>query len=789
MLESNRSIRQVAVLGAGVMGAQIAAHLASAGLQVTLFDLPGENGPNDLVDNALKRLRKLKPSPLASTVILNAISAANYDRDLALLRDQDLIIEAVAERRDIKQALYEKVGGHLKPGALFVTNTSGIPIGELSRALPSAVRPRFCGVHFFNPPRYMHLVELIPHADTDEAVLDRLEEFLTSGLGKGVVRAKDTPNFIGNRVGVFAILAVLHHAERLGLPLDLVDRLTGTGIGRPKSATLRTADVVGLDTMKHVVDNLADSLNDDPWRDYFKLPNWMERLIEQGALGQKSGAGVYRKTQAGIEVLEPSEGRYRAVRSQLIEPVRDALKSKDAKVKYEMLRSIDHPQAHFLRSVFLDLFHYSACMLDQIAHSARDVDLAMRWGYGWELGPFETWQLIGWRTVATELEHAIESGSTMRDVPLPRWVPEREAIHTAEGSWDAALSKFVPPSNHPVYARQIFRERVAGEGEATPERKVVYENPGVRLWSLEDGVAVLGFKTKGHTIGPDVLDGIKASLDIVERKFKGVILWQDSEPFSYGANLKEIGEGVASGALDVAELIGDFQKTSLALRYSPVPTVAAVRGLALGGGCEFLLHCDRVVAAMESYIGLVEAGVGLVPAGGGTKEMALRAAQSADQGWLFNRIAQRFELIGKARVATSALEAQELGFLRGSDVIVMHRDELLHVARYQVIAMYEAGYRPPEPKQAIPVMGQTGIATIQAQLVNLLEGAFISEYDFELGTRIAEIMCGGRVNEGEIVSESYLLALERRHFLELLQQDKTRQRIEHTLKTGKPLRN
>ncbi|HEX5313393.1 MAG TPA: 3-hydroxyacyl-CoA dehydrogenase/enoyl-CoA hydratase family protein, partial [Gammaproteobacteria bacterium] len=676
------------MLGAGVMGAQIAAHLSAAGLAVLLFDLPGRDDPDGLVKDALRRLGKLKPSPLASSATLEGITPCNYERDLARLAGCELVIEAVVERRDLKQSLYAKVAPHIGETALFATNTSGISIGELAGALPRELRPRFCGVHFFNPPRYMHLVELVAHAATDTAALDRLEGFLTTALGKGVVRAKDTPNFIGNRIGVFAILAVLHHAERLKLPLDLVDRLTGPGIGRPKSATLRTADVVGLDTLKHVVDNLAENLSGDPWHRYFRLPGWMEQLIAKGALGQKSGAGVYRKGKQGIEVLDPVAGDYRTVKRALTEEMRAFLKERDPKKKYAMLAAIEHPQAEFLRSVFLDLFHYTEHFLGEIAQCARDVDFAMRWGYGWKLGPFETWQAIGWREVAGDLEKAIAAGETMSDVPLSAWAAEREAVHTPQGSWDAADGKLVAFSAHPVYRRQVFREHVVGE--TAPEFPTVFENESVRLWDLGDGVAVLSFRSKGHTIGPGVLAGVRESLALAERDWKALVIWQDSEPFSYGANLKEIGAGVAAGTLDPAKMIAEFQRTSLALRYSALPTVAAVRGMALGGGCEFLLHCDRVVAALESYIGLVELGVGLVPAGGGTKEFALRAAAETGPGWLFDRIARRFELIGTAKVAGSAEEARELGFLRESDVVVFHSDELLHVAKAQALALHES---------------------------------------------------------------------------------------------------
>lgn len=788
MLDPNREIRRVAVLGAGVMGAQIAAHLASAGIAVLLYDLPGEKSPNQLVEQALKKLTKLKPDPLASSEVLAGIGARNFQSDLGEMAQCDLIIEAVSEQLEIKLSLYEKIVPNLSPNTIFATNTSGIPIGQLAEALPVSVRPRFCGVHFFNPPRYMHLLELIPHSQTDPQMLDKLEGFLTTVVGKGVIRAKDSPNFIGNRIGVFAILAVMYHAERLGLTFDVVDRLTGPGIGRPKSATFRTADVVGLDTLAHVVNGLSATLPNDPWHEYFKLPDWIHGLIERGSTGQKSGqGGIYRKTPEGIEVWDLSAGDYQPVQSRLIGPIREFLKERNVKKKWKLLEGINHPQADFVRSLFVDLFHYCATVLPEIGHCARDVDLAMRWGYGWKMGPFETWQSLGWRQVADQLEDAISKGQTMAKAALPSWAMQIEAVHMAAGSWDPQESRYVAYSDHRVYRRQMFRQTVYGE--TVSEMATIFENESVRLWDGGEKVAVLSFKSKGHTIGPGVLEGTQKALSIAERDWKGMVIWQDSEPFSFGANLKEIGAGIAAGTLDPEQMIHKFQTVSLALRYSAVPTVAAVRGMALGGGCEFVLHCDRVVAALESYIGLVEAGVGLVPAGGGLKESALRAAQESGPSWLFDRVAKRFELVGLAKVATSAQRAREFGYLRESDIVVFHPGELLHVAKAQAIALFESGYRPPLPPQGIRVMGKTGIATIQSQLVNMRVGGYISDYDLSLGRRIAEVLCGGQVAEGEQVSESYLLSLERKHFLELLAEEKTQQRIEHTLRTGKPLRN
>lgn len=771
------------------MGAQIAAHLANAGVPVILYDLAAKEGdPNGHIKQSLKQLAKLKPAPFGSTRLHGAIDVGNYDSDLERLGECNLIIEAITERLDWKHDLYNKIAPHLATDAVLATNTSGIPIAALGEGLPDALRQRFCGLHFFNPPRYMHLLELIPHKQTRPEVLDTLEGFLTSALGKGVIHAKDSPNFIGNRVGLFSMLAVMHHAERLDLPLDLVDKLTGPGIGRPKSATFRTADVVGLDTFGHVVQTLADTLPDDPWHSYYTLPAWVNTLIEQGALGQKSGAGMYKKERKEIHVFEPKKLSYRRVQSALDDEVRAILKERDPVKKYAALTACKHPQAEFLISIFRDLFHYCAVLLSEIAHNARDLDLAMRWGYGWQFGPFETWQAAGWQTVAKQLQADIDAGLTMANTPLPDWVMQREGVHEAGGSWSAQQGQLQARSQHPVYSRQLFPERVLTEPES--DSATLLENEAIRLWHQDDGIAVLSFNTKMHTVSDAVLDGVLQAVELAERDFKALILWQQQAPFCAGANLQQVISAAKAGEFErLRNVVANFQRASMALKHSAVPTVAAVHGLALGGGCEFILHSDRAVAAMESYIGLVEVGVGLIPGAGGSKEMALRAADHAKGKDLFPFLAQNFEQIAMAKVASSALEARDFGYLRHGDPVVFNANEVLYVAKRQAEALYESGYRPPLRRNDIPVAGDSGIATLKGMLVNMLEGGFISPHDYEIGGRLATVMCGGEVVPGSLVSDDWLLQLELDHFMALLKMDKTQDRIQHMLETGKPLRN
>jgi 3-hydroxyacyl-CoA dehydrogenase len=680
------------------------------------------------------------------------------------------------------------VAPHLGSRAILATNTSGLSVERLARALPEAVRERFCGVHFFNPPRYMHLVELVPAETTASATLDRLETFLVTSLGKGVVRCRDTPNFIANRIGVFSLLAAIHEAERLGLPFDVVDGLTGTAIGRPKSATFRTADVVGLDTLGHVVHGTAAVIQDDPWLRYYCLPSWLQTLIQDGALGQKSGRGVYHKVGREIRILQPDSGEYRPADTGISAEVERILAADNAEQRFAALRASDDPQARFLWSIHREVFHYSAHLLERIADTARDVDLALRWGFGWQRGPFELWQSIGWARVAKWIAAEVSDGSTMTDTPLPDWVHRIEAVHTAEGSWSASTDSYRGRSQLDVYRRQRWPERVLGE--STPSLgDTIDEDDAVRIWSAGDDVGVVSLKSRMHTLGGAVLDGVHRALDVAEARFSALVIWSPDPPFSVGANLKEMSAIIDGGDPKVLEqAVGRFQSTTMRLRHSSVPVVGAARGLCLGGGCEFLMHCDRVVAALETYAGLVESGVGLLPAGGGSKELALRASQESAGGDVFPTIRRVFEVVAMAKVCASARQAQAWGLLRDSDVVVPNGHELLHVALANAHALAESAYRSPAPAR-LRVAGRTGIANLESGLANMREGGFISAHDYIVARQVAAVLCGGEVDAGSEVDEDWMLAVERRAFVELALLEKTQQRIQHTLATGKPLRN
>ena len=791
-------IRRAAVLGAGVMGAQIAAHLANADVPVLLFDLPAPAGDkNGIVKKALQGLTKLEPAPLANRDRVQYIDAANYDEHLPLLAGCDLVIEAIAERMDWKRDLYAKIAPHLSAGAIVASNTSGLSINGLSEVLPEALRPRFCGIHFFNPPRYMRLVEIIATRASAPEVLDGLESWLVSRLGKGVIRALDTPNFIANRIGVFSILAVVHHTQRLGLGFDEVDALTGPKIGRPKSATYRTADVVGLDTMAHVIRTMQETLPDDPWHAYFKVPVWLAALIEKGALGQKTRCGIFRKQDREIQVLDLAAQDYRTAKGEVAPEVDEILKAgrKNPAGMFAALRQSQHPQAKFLWAIFRDVFHYCAVQLENVADNARDLDLALRWGFGWSQGPFETWQAAGWKTIAEAIAADIAAGEAMNATPLPAWVSERSGVHEAAGSWSASVKGLKSRSTLPVYSRQIFPERVLGEA-ADDRGETLWENDGVRLWRLpsqQERIGILSFKSKMHTVGDEVLDGVLEAVSRAEKELDGLVVWHEP-PFAVGANLKQVSEACAAGRFDLLEqTVAKFQRASMALKYAQVPVVAAVQGMALGGGCEFVMHAGRRVMALESYVGLVEAGVGLIPAGGGCKEFAVRAAQmaarTATPGEVFNFIAAVFQPIAMANVAKSALEAVALGFAQPTDSILFNADELLWVALRQARALADSGWRPALPARGVTVAGRTGIASLEAMLVNMKAGGQISAHDYRVAKAAAIALCGGEVEAGSQVDEEWLLSIERREFVALLRTPETQARILHMLETGKPLRN
>ena len=795
-------IRKVAVLGAGVMGAQIAAHCANADVPVILFDLPAKEGEASAVAaKALASMSKLDPAPFAAKDRAQYVEAANYGSDLGRLAECDLVIEAIAEKMEWKLDLYAKVAPHLKPDAVFASNTSGLSITALSAGMPLERRARFCGIHFFNPPRYMPLVELIPTADTDGGVLDGLEAWLVTRLGKSIVRARDTPSFVANRVGVFSILAVLHHTQRLGLAFDEVDLLTGPRIGRPKSATFRTADVVGLDTLVHVLGTMQATLGEgaggdlrDPWAAHFVTPEWLRALVAKGALGQKTKCGIYRKQGRQIQVLDLHLQDYRDSGGEVFPDVEDILKLKNPVEKFAQLAAHPHPQAQFLWAVFRDVFHYCAVHLGDIADNARDIDLAMRWGFGWAQGPFETWQAAGWKEVAAMIREDIDHGRAMAAVPLPAWVFEREGVHAPAGSYGAADNALKGRATLPVYQRQLYPDRVLGE--APDDRgETLWENAGVRLWRRADQdarIGIVSILSKMHAIGDEVMDGMLEAIARAEAELDGLVIWQPA-PFAVGANLQQVSEACRAGQFDLLErMVARFQRTAMAIKHAQVPVVAAVQGMALGGGCEFAMHAAHRVFALESYVGLVEVGVGLIPAGGGSKEFALQAdalAQRAAGGDVFPYVQTAFQTIAMATVAKSALEAVQLGFGRAGDDVVVNAHEILHAAIRRARAMAESAWRPPLIHPRVTVAGRNGIATCEMLLLNMAEGGFISEHDYRVAKAAATALCGGEVDTNSRVNEQWILDVERAQFVELLKTDKTQQRIAHMLETGKPLRN
>ena len=798
---SRFNVKKVAVLGAGVMGAQIAAHLVNCKVPVILFDLAAKEGPkNAIALKAIDNLKKLKPAPLGVAEDAELIEVANYDDDLKKLKGCDLIIEAIAERMDWKSDLYARIAPHVAKHAIVASNTSGLSITRLSEALPEALRPRFCGIHFFNPPRYMVLVELIATPTTRPEVLDQLEAFVTTALGKGVVRAKDTPNFIANRIGIAGMLTTMKEVEKYGLTFDVVDDLTGKRLGRASSGTFRTIDVVGLDTVGHVIRTLQDNLDEkmDSFYASFGTPPVLQKLIESGHLGQKAKAGFYKKVGRDILRFDLEKEEYVPSGDKANE-VYGRMLRKPAGERLRLLRDSEGPQGQFLWAILRNGFHYAAVHLKDIAETARDVDQAMRWGFGMKQGPFELWQEAGWLDVAKMVQEDIDAGKALSKQPLPEWVfkgPVAEAggVHTEQGSWNPTTGQFEPRRQLPVYERQLFPELLRGEAGPRPDTagKTLLETDAIRVWTLDDEVVIATLKTKMRAISPDAGEGLMEAINLAEADYKGLVVWPGDDPFSVGADLQAMLPGyVAGGAGLVDSMEKELQELMLRLRYANVPTVAAIRGMALGGGCEMAVHCAKRVAIMESYIGLVEVGVGLVPGAGGLAYIARRAAENAQASTgkdLLPFLTEGFTAAAMAKVGMSALDSRKLGYLLWSDTIVPHKDELLYVAIQQARAMYEGGYRPPL-KRLFPVAGRDGKATITGQLVNMRDGGFISQHDFDIALKIAHVVTGGDVDPGTLVSEEYLMTLERQAFTSLLGHPKTHERIMGMLATGKPVRN
>ncbi len=784
-------VNKVAVLGAGVMGSQIAAHFANCNHKVYLYDLPG------LAKKSLSILEKLKPNPLVTHEILERIVPCDYDNNLNLLSNCDWVIEAVAEDINIKEKLFNKVKSYINSTAIFSTNTSGLSINDLANFLKdqsSDLASRFLGVHFFNPPRYQKLVEIIPHANTKPVLVDKIEEYMVRYIGKGIVRAKDTPNFIANRIGVFSMLVTIHHALKFDINFDVVDGLTGELIGHAKSATFRTADVVGLDTLASVINTTYLKCKDDPWSKYLCVPDNINKLIARGFLGQKVKKGFYIKDNHGLSVFNVKTDDYQPVNVNGIdEKVKEILKTKKIAEKFNKLRACQHPQAQFLWAYFRDLFHYAAYHLSEIADNVRDVDNSLKWGFGWQQGPFEVWQSIGWSTVAIWLKEDINSNSSLSSVNLPSWVKEVNHVYDNMTAYNVRNRMYEYASKLSVYHRQYNLA-----SNSSLQQKIVLENNDAKLW-LHNQNLIFSFKTKANTINTNVLELLSQSLDYISNnsEYNNLVIWQDNgSHFCAGADISGFIDCINTNDYGrMNNTLKLFQETCQKIRYANFPVVAAVKGMALGGGCELLLHCSNVVCAIESYIGLVEVGLGVIPAGGGCKEMLVRA-HNQYKNLINNKIEITpdkliqyfFQNIAKATVSSSAHEALSLGYLRDTDTIIANQEELLSVAIDRANQLSFSNYQQ-QPALKLLSGGGRLEANILSVLTNYKVGEFISDHDLLVLSKLANVFSGGGVTSNFEITEDWVLQLEREKFIELLKTSKTKERIQYMLANNQPLRN
>jgi 3-hydroxyacyl-CoA dehydrogenase len=805
-----RPIEKAAVLGAGTMGARIAAHLANAGLPCFLLDIvppelnaeekrkgltlesPGVR--NRIVLAGLEAAKKSRPAAFFTPETARLITPGNLDDNLAWCGEADWIIEAVAENLEIKRKLFERVETARKPGTLVSTNTSGLPINLIADGRSEDFQKHFAGTHFFNPPRYMKLVELIPGPKTLPEVLGALEEVCDLRLGKGVVVAKDTPNFIANRIGTFSMLKAIHEMQSLEMTVEEVDACTGPAVGWPNSATFRTADIVGLDVLVHVIRNIYDSIPDDESREIFRVPALAEEMMKRGWLGEKTGGGFYQRVKKGGEseilTLDWHKMEYRPREKTKLGSIEAGKAIEDTR---ERLRMLVGPAlegkggdkaSRFLWACLGDTCLYAARRIPEIANSVVDLDRAMRWGFGWELGPFEIWDAIGVERMAKALE-----GEGKQMPPLVAKAlasPKKSFYETQKGSkqyFDFASAALAPVEESPgIIVLKSLKDRAA----------VMQENSGASLIDLGDGVLCCEFHAKMNALGGDIVAMLQAGVARLETEFEAMVIANQAPNFSAGANLMLLLMTAQEGEWDDIHLaVRQFQRATMALKYAPRPVVAAPQGMALGGGCEIPLHCARIHAAAEAYIGLVEAGVGLIPAGGGTKEMLIRANEQASGGdsldlmHMFRRV---FENVAMAKVSTSAEEARTLGYLRPADLIAMNRDRQVADAKQTALAMVRAGYHPPAPAE-IRVLGEEFLAVAKLGIHMLIRGEYATEYDGVVARKLAYIMAGGGITSPQAVPEQYLLDLEREAFVSLCGERKTQERIAHTLKTGKPLRN
>ncbi len=792
-------INRVAVLGAGVMGAAIGAHLANGGLDVLMLDIvPRElteeeekrgltlDNPqvrNRIADTGRRGLLKMKPAPLYLHSYAERIEVGNFEDDLDKLSSCEWVIEVVVENMGIKLGLFEKIVPHLHPQAVLTSNTSGLSVDEMAGGLPAEIRKRFLVTHFFNPPRYMRLMEIIPCADADDQVVEDLAEFISRRLGKGVVYAKDTANFIANRIGVYAIYKGIEHMVDMGMTVEEVDSVSGPATGRPKSAAFRTADLVGLDVLAHVGTNSYDSAPDDEEREVFKLPGFMAKMIKEGKLGNKAGQGFYKKENIDgkrqIFFYDYNSGAYKALAKPKFASVQMVKQVDDPRQRIRAVIGGADQGAEYAWRTLRDTLIYAIKRIPEIADDVVNIDNAMKWGFNWELGPFEMLDAVG---VPAFVKRAEKDG-----VAVP------EALKNVESFYRFSTQQVKEFYN---LADKSYKPVVQPEGEVDLQilKKsggVIEQNANCSIVDLGDGVFCFEFHSKMNAISSDILAMTHKAIRRSEQEGIGLVIANQGANFSVGANLMLLAVALAEGALeDIDMVVRAFQKATMAVKYAKVPVVAAPFNMALGGGCEYCLHADRVNAHAETYMGLVEIGVGLLPAGGGTKEMCIRAVDLATrydtdvQPFIF----KHFKQIAMAQVSMGAAELSAMGYMGQGDCISMNLDRLIGDAKQQVLAL-AVNYRPPKLRTDIAAPGRGIAASIKTQLWNMRMGGHITEYEEEMGSIIAEVICGGDVNQGTIISEEYLLTLERENFLKLCSKKNTAQRIQHMLKTGKPLRN
>jgi 3-hydroxyacyl-CoA dehydrogenase len=787
-----KPFRTAAVLGAGVMGTQIAAHLANAGLTVQLLDIAakGEN-KNEVVETAFKKALKQSPPILFTEKTARRIILGNFDEHFHRIADVDWVIEVVVENLPIKKDLMARIESTIRDDAIVSTNTSGLPINQIAQGSSESFRKRFLGTHFFNPPRYLKLLELIPTPDTDPQILERMQWFGRIHLGKGVVVAKDTPNFIANRIGMYATMLGIKGVTEQGYTIEEIDTLTGVIAGRPKSATFRTADVVGLDTLMYVAYNLYPAIPHDESREVLRVPPLMKKLVETGTLGAKTGQGFYKKQGKEILSINPTTLAYEPAKSMDLGDIEAIGKIGDLG---DRLRKLYHDPGRagaFFRKTTLEILGYSARRIPEIADKPADIDRAIRWGFAWEVGPFEIWDILGFETVLADMKAA--------EISVPEWVEKMHEngvhnfYHQDRLSWaeqkvvDACAVCINEQPKAPTDEIQI----PAIKADA---KNILWENSEASLLDIGDRVVLYEFHSKGHTLTLKVVEGLAAALDIIENSdYRGLVIGNESANFSGGANLAEMAMlAQTDNGKGIADLIVKFQALLQRIKYFPKPIVAAIVGRVLGGGCELVLACPHVVAAAETYIGLVELSVGLIPGAGGIMRMVTWAADQAasespqDIQPFLRKV---FETIGMAKVSSSAHQGQELGFLPATTKIVMNSDRILSVAKEEVLCLDNIGYMPPPERNAIMVLGRPARAMLDHAAYVMQQGGFISEYDHYLASRLAYVMTGGELTAPALVNEEYLSKLERESFLPLLHQPKTQERFAHTLKTKKPLRN